>query len=179
MNQRGHNEKTTHSSSNTFVINLSIKKGGEMKKLFLVLLTCLFIASQSQAFAEMDVLTSAGSSDIAVATTGTVYTHSFRIDRGEYGAISYYANSVNGSVDITIEVEQGHARPTTEGSSDAGYVEPVNFSDVVTNLTTEATWYHKVYSFAPLTYARLKITGSGSNNADTIVNIKVNQETMR
>ena len=69
--------------------------------------------------------------------------------------------------------------PTTEGSADATYVEPVDFSNIVTNLTTESTWYHKVYSFAPLPYGRFKITGAGSNNADTVVTIKINQETVR
>ena len=71
-----------------------------MKKLFLALLACLFIISQ--ALAVTDVKTAAGSTSIAVASTATVYTRSFRIDKGEYSVVSYYAYSAAGSVDITI-----------------------------------------------------------------------------
>jgi hypothetical protein len=48
-------------------------------------------------------------------------------------------------------------------------------ADIVTALTTESTWYSQSMSILPLKYGRFKITGIGSNNADTIVNIKVNQ----
>ena len=108
-----------------------------MKKLIFILFACLFIANQ--AFAVTDVKTATGSTSIAVATTATVYTRSFRIDKGEYGVVSYYAYSATGSVNITIELEQAYDVPTTEGSADAAYVEPIDFSDIVTNLTTEST----------------------------------------
>jgi hypothetical protein len=48
-------------------------------------------------------------------------------------------------------------------------------ADVVANLTTESTWYIKSLSLVSMKYARLKITGNGSNNADTVVQAVVSK----
>jgi len=121
---------------------------------------------------------STGVTDIAVASTATVYTRAFRIDYGDYFSLDYKANSANGSIDLKIELEQSVADnlPATEGSSDANYIEPENVSDIVSSLTTENTWKKKSLSPAPGIYARLKITGQGSNNADTVFNGYINQQ---
>jgi hypothetical protein len=117
-----------------------------------------------------------GSANIPVATTGTVYTNSFKLNRGEYFETSYYAVSSAGTISLTIELEQSFQAPTTEGSADATYTEPVNMADIVTTLTTESTWYHKAISPVTLPYGRFKITGTGANNADTILNMKISQQ---
>jgi len=117
-----------------------------------------------------------GSVDIAVATTGTVYTNSFKLNRGEYFETSYYAVSSAGTISLTIELEQSFQSPTTEGVADATYTEPVNMSDIVTTLTTEGIWSHVAISPVVLPYGRFKITGTGANNADTIVNMKISQQ---
>ena len=144
-----------------------------MKKVLVVLIGIMLLATS--AFA-LDILSSDSSTaSIPVATTTTIYTHSFRTDSGEYGAISYWIYSAAGVADVTIQLEQSWTAPATEGSADGNYTIPVNMADVTTALTTESTWYQQSISVLPLPYGRFKITGIGSNNADTVVKIKVTQ----
>ena len=128
------------------------------------------ILSQNQ------ILTSAESADIAVAGAVTVYTKAIYIGLSKFHALSYYANSAAGGINLKIEVEQSYRLPVTEGASDIYYSEPENMPDVVSALVTEDTWYHKSLALIPLPYFRLKITGGVGNNADTIVNALLSKQ---
>lgn len=114
-------------------------------------------------------LTAAGSEDIAVASTAVVYTRAIRLLFGEYFSLKYKAVSATGSPSVKIEFEESDRAPETEGAADAHYVEPESLNDIEADLTSE-TWHIKSFSPPVAIYGRLKITGSGSNPADTIVN---------
>lgn len=123
-----------------------------------------------------DITTSAGSTSIAIAGATTVYTHSFKMMAyGEFFSIAYRAVSSASTPDVTIQLEQSWAVPTTEGSSDTSYVIPSGMSDIITNLTTEL-WNMKTLSPIPMPYGRFKITGNSGNAADTVVNIKIGSQ---
>lgn len=109
--------------------------------------------------------------DMSCASTETIYTKAYNLKRGSVFGIAYKANSVNGSADITIEIEQGYQAPTSKEASDGTYVVPQNVSAIVSNLSTENTLYIQSISPIVMPWIRFKITGAGSNNADTLVNI--------
>ncbi len=106
---------------------------------------------------------------IAVASTGVVYTRSFALNGAEYFGLWLIATSVLGTADIKVELEQSYKLPTTEGAADALlWAVPDGMSDVVSSTTTELPHQYSVGPI-PMTYARYKLTGVGSNPADTIV----------
>jgi hypothetical protein len=119
-----------------------------------------------------DVVSSAGATSIAIASTAVVYTQSFKLAWGEYFGLRYQAISAGGTPDLKIELQQGDVPPTTEGAADAEYVEAENMSDIETNLTTEIV-HRKSISPPPSVYARFKITGNAANPADTVFNAKL------
>ena len=123
------------------------------------------------------IVTAADATDIAIASTATVYTKAFKISFGDYFSLDYKASSTSGTPDVKIELEEsiGANLPATEGSADSNYVEPESMSDIEANLTTE-TWHKKAITPVVGIYARLKITGNVGNPADTIVNAKINRQ---
>lgn len=148
------------------------------RRLSLALL--IFLLMAGPAFAVTDVLNATGGSvNITLAETATVYTHSFRIDTGEYTAVSYYLTSTTGTVNATISLEQSFKLPDSEGTSESNYTIPVGLANVASVNTTNSTWFQKSLSPIALPYARFKIVGGTDNNITTVVNIKVNQETFR
>jgi len=117
-------------------------------------------------------ITKAGAENIAVASTATVYTDSFKLKQGMYFGLWFLANSAAGAPDLKIQLEQSYKAPATEGSADANYAIPENMADIQSSLTAE-TAKVQLISPVPMTYARFKITGQGSNNADTILNMRI------
>jgi hypothetical protein len=113
--------------------------------------------------------------DIPVPDTDVVYSAWFECDYGEYAAVCYMISSDDGVADVTIQLQQSPINPSLAGVSDPDGQIPVNMADIVTALTTEDTWYYKSLSLLPLPWARFKLTGIGSNESDTVVNIKVSQ----
>ncbi len=122
-----------------------------------------------------NILTSADSTDIAVAGAVTVYTKVFKLAFGEYFCLSYKATVSAGAPDLKIELQQSFQEPTTEGATDSNWVEPENMADIETSLTTE-TYHHKSLSPVTLPFARLKITGAAGNAASTVLNAKISQQ---
>jgi len=143
------------------------------KKVLVAFLIAVCIASS--AFA-IDIKDSTGTTtSITVASTTTVYSGWFRMDTGAYAAVAYMISSDAGVADVTIQLQQSPINPDDAGVSDPDFQIPVNMADIVTALTTESTWYYQSMPFLPFEYARFKLTGIGSNSADTIVKIKVVQ----
>jgi len=103
---------------------------------------------------------------VPVATTATVYTRSVLMGSGENYALQYKATS-DGTVLLKIELEVGLVPPTTEGSADTtNYCVPENFADIESALADENL--HQKNIAPPVSkYCRLKITGSGANDATT------------
>jgi len=103
---------------------------------------------------------------VPVATTATVYTRSVLMGSGENFSLRYIATS-DGTVLLKIELEISNVLPTTEGAADAvNYAVPENFADIESALADENLHYKNI---APpvAKYCRLKITGSGANDATT------------
>ena len=145
-----------------------------MKKLlFSLLLVSLFgISTVSAGIGPIsqNVLNSSGSSTIAVASTGTVYTKYIRFKSAEYFAIMYKATS-DGTVNLKIELEQSYAKPSTEGAADTNYVEPEDVDDIDDSVTDEV-WHIKTLNPDPLPYGRFKLTGQTGNHSSTTIEIK-------
>lgn len=115
----------------------------------------------------MDV-TKAQSATIAIAGETTVYTDSFSLKNGVEFALHYKAAS-SGNIKLTIQLEQGYARPTTEGSSDSSWAIPEGAADIHTALADANQHIIALTGTkgpAALPYGRFKITGLGAPNAN-------------
>ena len=113
------------------------------------------------------VTTSAEATTIAIASTATVYTKSFKLNKSDSFGVAYIASSL-GTVSLKIELEQSHQEPTVEGDSDTYYVEGTSVSDIESDLAVET---YKIANLSPVTapYGRFKITGSATNDASTSI----------
>lgn len=121
---------------------------------------------------DVRAITKAGAVSIAVASTATVYTDSFKLKQGMYFGLWMLATSSAGAPDLKIQLEESYTTPATEGSADANYAIPENMADIQSSLTAE-TAKVQLISPVPMTYARFKITGQGTNNADTVIQMKI------
>lgn len=107
---------------------------------------------------------------IAVATTAVVYTQSFPLRRGMTFGWEIKMSS-SGVCTVTIELEQANQPPTTELAQDDAFVIPANKTGANgmfpagTIITTNT--YNVAYSPNASALGRLKITGTGSNDATT------------
>ena len=113
-----------------------------------------------------------GDTAIAVASTATVYSQSFKIDKGVNFALSIIGGGA-GDKDVKVELEQSLVPPTTEGSSDTNFVVPATAP--VTLAVTDTTQHHITLSVLPLKYCRLKLTGQGTNAATTTMTAHISQ----
>lgn len=109
---------------------------------------------------------------ISVPTTGTVFTRSFDISQHQIGepvGVMFKAAST-GVINLTIIPQQSYQRPTTEGSSDATYV---NWGITGATTTSDTAWRVATLDSVLMPYGRFKIIGNGSNDAATTIQIKV------
>ena len=122
----------------------------------------------------LPILRSSGEATIAIAGAVTVYSHSFPMDMAEYFALHYKAASP-GVIDLLIQLEEGPALPTTEGSSDTSFVIPESFPDIEAALAATTAHIQKI---SPITmpFARLKITGGATNDAGTTLTAYIGKQ---
>ena len=113
-----------------------------------------------------DVLNSAQASTITIGAGLTVYSKAFSLKFAKYFALFYKAGSA-GAVDLTIQLEQSNALPTTEGAAQAEWVIPESLSDIHTNLA-DTNQHVAAVSPVAMPYARLKIT-SAAGVSNTLV----------
>jgi len=118
-----------------------------------------------------DILSSTHVAAIPIASAATVYTASFPFGMAEYFSLDYKATS-SGVVGLKIELEVGNSLPDTEGSADTDWAVPENAQDIEADLDDE-TQHHKKLSPVTSKYGRLKITGSGTNDASTVLAAKL------
>jgi hypothetical protein len=105
----------------------------------------------------------------AVASTGTATSSIIDISNARYFSVQGYCVSASGSVDVKIEWI------TASGNSGDLDLEPTahSFADII-NLTSE-TWSAVTSFFPPVApVAWVKLTGQGSNNADTVCSVYLN-----
>ena len=119
-----------------------------------------------------NVVNTSDATDIAIASTAVVYTRAIPLNMGVYFGLKYKAVSATGSPSIKIEMEQSDRLPATEGAADDHYVVPKGVSAIEDDLITEA-WKIATLSPVPMPYMRFKVTGSGTNEADTILNLNL------
>lgn len=118
-----------------------------------------------------DILTSGHVQNIPIASAATVYTKTWKWGKAEYFAFDYKAAS-SGTVGLKIELEQGNVLPAAEGSSDDNYVVAENQQDIEADLSDKIQHIKKLSPVVSI-YGRLKITGSGSNDASTTLRAKL------
>jgi hypothetical protein len=129
-----------------------------------------------------DILTFGGAllpatahTNIAINATAVAYSNSFKLNRGmTYGWEVAFTSS--GVVAVTVELEQANQPPTTEGAADGSWVIPV--TKATTNglfptgvCVAAATTYITAYSPVATILGRLKITGTGANDASTVLSL--------
>jgi hypothetical protein len=111
----------------------------------------------------IDILSAGGVTELAVASTGTVYSRSFPLPKNRSFGLEILFDSP-GVVDVKVELEEGNAPPDTEGSADA---DEWAVGDVIsTGITNETPNFLEV-SPVVAGYGRIKMTGQGSNDAGT------------
>ncbi len=102
---------------------------------------------------------------IPVASAAVVYSASFLFGNSEYFTLEYLGASP-GTLGLKIELEVGSQPPTTEGSADALlWNVPENAQDIESDLSNKTKMHFKKLAPPAALYGRLKITGSGSNDA--------------
>ena len=100
-----------------------------------------------------------------VASTAVVYSASFLFGSAEYFTLEYVGASP-GTLGLKIELEVGSQAPTTEGSADLlNWNVPENAQDIESDLSNKTKVHFKKLAPPAALYGRLKITGSGSNDA--------------
>lgn len=112
---------------------------------------------------------------ITIPTTTVVYSQSFRLNYGQAFGVWLQAGNGSGTANMKIQLEQSYKPPTTEGSSDSAYVIGDGVADIYSNLN-DTTAHVKTIQPVPMKYARLKITGLGSNPADATLTAWIFQQ---
>ena len=106
---------------------------------------------------------------ITVDATAVAYSNSFPLRRGMTFGWEVMFDSA-GSVNCKVELEQGNARPTTEGVADAAWVVPDNkAASPMFAAITDKLDHQVAYAPNAMAYGRLKFTGITGNNAATQV----------
>lgn len=110
----------------------------------------------------------AGATTLAVAATGTVYSRSFPLPMGDPSFAFEYQFASGGTVETKLELEQGNQLPGTEMAADSAWVVPDGAAEL-DNACGDEINHIKAYTPAATLFARIKITGSGSNDASTVL----------
>ncbi|MDE1867215.1 MAG: hypothetical protein KGI08_05855 [Thaumarchaeota archaeon] len=118
-----------------------------------------------------DILALSGVSSLPVNGTAVVYSHSFVLRRGVTFGWEVKMTS-NGVVAVTIELEQANQPPATEGAQDDAFVIPqgkATTNGLFPTTVVAAANTHYMTAYAPVAsiLGRLKLTGTGSNDATT------------
>jgi hypothetical protein len=119
-----------------------------------------------------DVVTVAGSVDLAVAGEVTIRSKPFMTAYGSNFGLEYIITAGT-APDLKIELEQS----TKEDAADAMWSVPKLSLDIETSLTV-STVNHKAVTPSPFEWSRLKITGNVGNSANTVLraNISVQEQ---
>lgn len=105
-------------------------------------------------------------SSIAVASDGTAYSQAFELKNDvSFGLELQFAS--DGYVNVKVELEQSFELPATEQAADGNYVIPDNKTDSpISEGITDELVHLSNYQPNPTPYARLKLTGLTSGNAN-------------
>ena len=114
-----------------------------------------------------DFLDAADVDEIAVAGVTTVYSETFVCPKDVTFGFEFKFDS-DGVVECDLEIEQGNIAPVTEGAADANMVVPEGAGYLMENVGDKLV---HVASYAPVVsnFLRVKISGTGANDASTVL----------
>ena len=115
----------------------------------------------------IDLLKMANVTEIAVAGIATIYSQAVGLPRNTTFCFTVKADS-GGVVEFKVEFESSNELPTTEEASDTNYVVPDGKADVITAQVDKLVHRHP-YAPATTKFGRFKITGTGLNDASTVI----------
>lgn len=125
----------------------------------------------------LDILAFGGQNNLATgdilvnASNAAVFSNSFPLRRGVTYAWEVTFTSP-GSVVVKVELEQGNQRPATEGATDTSWAVPDNkTASPMFSSITDTNMHSAAYSPNASAFGRLKLTGSGANNAGTKLHV--------
>lgn len=141
------------------------------------------MARKERSIQVENVLESGGATaSMYLVTASVVYSRSFRLDDVENLSVSYLMTTANISAAATIVYQQSFQQPTTEGTVDVTFKEPVGLSAHVIGLTTTSgVWTHiplntsATLKFPLMPFGRFKLQGTGWNSASTVL-IKLSKQ---
>ena len=112
-----------------------------------------------------DILAINAGTSITVNATAVAYSHAFELPRDASFGWEFLFSS-GAAVDVQIDLEVSNNKPVTEGAADDNYKVPDGASAITSQINDEVVHF---LAFAPTVakYGRLKLTGQGSNAADT------------
>lgn len=106
------------------------------------------------------------------ASTSTVYSKSISLVNHGYESVGVmYKATSSGVIALTVQPQRSFDRPTTESANNAAYVPwnaPFTISD---NL-----WHMATLDTVVMPYVRFQITGTGSNDSSTTIQMKLEQQ---
>lgn len=106
-----------------------------------------------------------GAATLAVASTGTVYGKSFALDKNRsFGILLAFTGT---TIDVKVELEEGAEELTNaeEGAAKSTWAVGTVISSGITSSATRCLAVSPVVA----RYARLKLTGQGSNSANVVL----------
>jgi len=116
------------------------------------------------------ITTAAGTVQIPVASTETVYTPAFPIHGLEAMSVHVKLTS-DTDAKVLVSLEHCMDEPTSEAEDTTNAVVPDGFPDVL-DITDELVHIKQVTP-VPCMYARFKLVGQGTNGATTTALIKI------
>jgi len=145
-----------------------------MRRIILIMVAILICAGSASADRRIYSVESATNETVFnVPSTNTLYTKAFWIKRqGDVDMGVMYKVTNAGTIDINIDFEQGYTYPATEGSA-SDYFKVTNHVD--TELVDQL-WHLATVDSVAMPVGRFKVTGEGSNDVDTMLQIKVGKE---
>lgn len=148
--------------------------------LFVVLTVVMFCipaySLENQRIVET-VISSDSSSTINVPNTTTIYTKSISLKQlavGDKIGILYRGTS-NGVMALSIKLEQGVNRPTTEGSADSNYLVTDILETALATVDSSGAskWKLATIDTVVMPFARFEIKGGSTNTGGTQIQLKV------
>ena len=148
-----------------------------MKRFILFILIFLFCVGNAYAVSFTDARSATDDTlQFSVADTNTYYTKSIKmsnVDTSNDVGVMYKATSAdNATVELRLEAESSFNPPATEGSADAEYL----VNDVLEASLGDEDWHLATIDTTILPYLRFKVTGTGSNGDNILLQIKVIKE---
>ena len=134
-----------------------------------VLLDLIKFQSEQNVLAGAAAITS-----ISCGGASTYYTQSFPLHRGVVFGWEFKVTS-SGVVALTIELEQSNQPPTTELFQDDAFGIPIGKTTtnglIPSGNIITVGWYKTAYAPIPSVLGRLKLTGTGGNDATTALSV--------